>query len=811
MRYLIWHYTKGLVDFLRIWRNFFQFFWRWFLVPQLLRHLLSTWRHDITSYGEGFSPKRFAEALILNTASRLIGFCVRLILLAVAAVLELLIALLGLAFFLYWLGFVLLEPLFVLLGLYFILQGALAIGIFYLVWGILFLNLAYFAFGVSERPDYATMDFDQLLRQKWARRVWRRLGLKKTPRDFAELTALVKNLDLTQNDLGLLWRWEIFWQTQKEVKKYFWRRETLLCQPPLTRNLTYGFTYWLDKYSVDLTRLYRVAERTRILAHTQEVEKIENILASSGEANVLLLGDPGSGKSSTVMSFAKKIAQGMTFTNLAFKRVLDFHVDEALAGLPDKSAMEEQLNKLLAEAARAGNIILIIEDLDHYATKETGLGKIDLSAVLTAYLPYPTIQVVGTTSFSAYRQQLQQNQALMKYFERVEITEPNFDQVFFILCDFVFQLEQESKMIVSYQAIKRITQASQRYFQEIPLPQRALNLLKDVINRAQREGVEFIGTDLVDAVISAKAGIAVGAIKKDEQEKLVNLEKILHQRVINQQEAINEIASAMRRRRLEIGDTTRPIGSFLFLGPTGVGKTETAKALAQAYFGNEQRMIRLDMTEYKEVDALERLLGNATGSVVGQLTSAIREKPFSLLLLDEIGKANPDVVQIFMQVLEEGFLTDGLGRRVSFKESIIIATSNAGAEMIRELVKANSSLVQKKGQVLDFVQKEGIFKPELLNRFDSVVLYEPLSKENLLKVAGLMLAGLQKRLLGQQLIFEFSGDLVQKVVEIGYDPQYGARPMRRAIQQKVEDLIAKKMLAGKIQKNQPFTIRAEEI
>lgn len=796
---------------MRLWRNFLVFFWHYFSVRQLIFNLLATWRRDTTGYGRGFDFKRYAETFAMNMVSRLMGLIVRLIFILTALLLEFLVLFLGFLFFVFWLGFVGLGPFFVGVGFYLLFLGDI-IGAFYIIWAVLFTNIAYFAFRNDTQRPYSQMTFNELLKQRWAKRIWQGLGLAKAPGDINQLKEEITQFNLNENDLGLIFRWEIFLQQSIERKRQFWRRDVLMARPPATRNWAYGYTYHLDQYSVDLTDVYKYASQHKIIAHRHEVDKIEKILSSSGESNALLIGDPGSGKTAIVMALAKMIAQGRVVGNLAYKRVLDFKIDEALAGLPDQSAMQEKLQMLLYEAASAGNTILIIEDIDRYVSNEQGVGKMDVSSVVASFLPYPTIQVVGTTNTQAYRSCLEKNSTLMKYFERVQITEPNFDQVFMILCDVAWQIKKESKITVSYQAIKRIARLADRYFQELPMPQRAINILKDSINKAQREGKNIVLKEDIDQIASQKAGLSVGSVSQDEKEKLINLEEFLHKRVVNQQEAIVEIASAMRRRRLEIGDTKRPIGSFLFMGPTGVGKTETAKALADAYFGSEKQMIRLDMTEYKDVSAIERLLGSAEGKISGQLTSAIREKPFSLLLLDEIEKANPEVVQIFMQVLEDGFLTDGLGRKVSFKESIIIATSNAGAELIRKLVgDSDASLNEKKSQVLDYVQQKGIFRPEFINRFDSVVLYEPLSKENLFKIARLMLNSLAGRLQAQKLIFEFGDDLIQKVAELGYEPAYGARPMRRVIQQKIEDLIAKKLLAGQIQKNQPFTIKAEEI
>jgi ATP-dependent Clp protease ATP-binding subunit ClpC len=281
--------------------------------------------------------------------------------------------------------------------------------------------------------------------------------------------------------------------------------------------------------------------------------------------------------------------------------------------------------------------------------------------------------------------------------------------------------------------------------------------------------------------------------------------------VVDQELAVKEIASAMRRARLGVAAKNRPMGSFLFLGPTGVGKTETAKALAEAYFGAEARMLRFDMSEYQGASAIDRIIGSSTTQNPGILTTAVRENPFSLLLLDEIEKAEPNVLNLFLQVLDEGWLTDASGRRVNFRNLIIIATSNAAAELIREIVQQGADPSGLKQKIMDAVQQNNIFKPEFLNRFDGVVIFKPLSREDILQIAKFQLVGLAKRLQGQELIFQPTEELIQKVALLGYDPTYGARAMKRVIQDSVEDLIAKKMLKGEIQKQVPFEIKAEEI
>lgn len=787
-----------------------RFIWSWLAVPQLLRNLFAIWKRDYTSYGQGFDPKVWAQAFAFNMVGRLVGFVARSIFIVFALILEILLVIFGAIFFLIWLTFIFSLPALLVSGTFLALGGN-EFGFLFLLMAIVLATGGLFAFKQSTKKSYSEMTLDELIKQGWFERVWQHLGWEQAPSDLGELRNKLLQQNLNENDFALILRWEIFSQEQQERASQWWRRDILLAKPPLTRNWAYGYTYHLNNYVLDLTELYALQDH-KIVAHNEEIKKIEEILSSAPQANALLIGDPGSGKTSTIYAFAKYIAQGKTASNLAFKRVLEFKIDEALAGLPNTSAMQARINELLFEAAMAGNVILVIEDIDRYVTQQEGVGRVDLSAVLSSFLPYPTIQVVGTTSYQAFHKVIEPNALLMKYFERVELKEPIYDDLFFILNDLAYQLEKETGAMVSYAAIKEIAQSSSRYFQDVPLPQRAINVLRDVIGRAQKVGVALAGVDLVKVVISEKTGINTGTLNQDEKDKLLRLEEILHQRVISQNEAVKEIAAAMRRRRLEVGDIKRPIGSFLFLGPTGVGKTETAKALAEAYFGDEKRMVRLDMTEYKEINSLERLIGNADGQIVGQLVAAMREHPFCVLLLDEIEKASKEVIEIFMQVLEDGFLTDGLGRKVSFRESMIIATSNAGADLIRNLVgQSSASLADKKNQVLDFIQQQGIFKPEFVNRFDAAILFEPLSKEDLLKVAFLMLQSLAKRLEKQQLQFRFSDDLMAKVVDLGYEPQFGARPMRRVIQDKIEDLIAKKMLSGEIQKNQPFTIKGEEI
>jgi ATP-dependent Clp protease ATP-binding subunit ClpC len=306
--------------------------------------------------------------------------------------------------------------------------------------------------------------------------------------------------------------------------------------------------------------------------------------------------------------------------------------------------------------------------------------------------------------------------------------------------------------------------------------------------------------------LSEKTKIPIGDIKKEEKDKLKRLEEILHQRIVNQELAVNQIAKAMRRARLGIAKRNKPIGTFLFMGPTGVGKTETAKALAESYYGAEERMIRFDMSEYQGGDAIKMVLGSSETGEPGLIASAIRKNPFSLLLLDEIEKAHREILNLFLVMLDEGFFTDAFGRKIDCRNLMIIGTSNAGGELIRQEINKGTPEEQLRDKVLDFVQREGIFTPEFLNRFDAVVVYRPLTKEHLRAVAKLLLGRLNKRLEEKDLSLKITDSLVEKVVEMGYSPTLGARPMNRVIQDKIEDQIAQRILTGELKRGQEVEV-----
>jgi ATP-dependent Clp protease ATP-binding subunit ClpC len=370
-------------------------------------------------------------------------------------------------------------------------------------------------------------------------------------------------------------------------------------------------------------------------------------------------------------------------------------------------------------------------------------------------------------------------------------------------------VEYKYNVFYPYQTLKKIVELSARYIHEVPFPEKALRLLEESAVGLQGEKIKIVTPAEIESLVSKRTNVPIGQVGEKEKDRLLNLESILHQRVIGQDEAINAVANALRRVRSGLTTGKRPAGVFLFLGPTGVGKTETAKALAESYFGSEKNMIRLDMSEYEQPDSLDRLIGTVQNPA-GILTDAILAKPFSLILLDELEKADKNVLNIFLQVFEDGRLTDPRGKVSDFTNSIIIGTSNAGSEFIRENV-GRLSAEQLKTTLIDQLQKQAIFTPEFLNRFDGVITFKPLTRENLTLVAGLMIGEINKQLEERKIRVEVESAALAKLIELGYNQEFGARPLRRVMEEKIENLLAKKMLEGVIKEHGVLHVSLSDI
>ena len=636
--------------------------------------------------------------------------------------------------------------------------------------------------------------------------------------------------DLDEEDIVSVVLWVENMLAELDQKRSWWQQASRgLSGAGIGKGWTAGWTYHLDQFVTDITHMLSEGKRfPRLISRQREIDLLEQSLSGARQNNVILVGEPGVGKKTLVYNFAWRSLTGQCLAAVANKRILELDVDALLSGVHGESEIRDRLSLILKEAAIAGNVALFIDQIHRLLSIE-GSGTVDVSAILIPYLQGTEMQLIGATDYVHYHKIIERRPDLQKVIEKVEVNPPAKSETILVLQDSAISLEARYGVVVTYQAIRAAVNLADRYIQTVPFPEKAIDVLEQALILAQKTGARVLDVATVESAMSLKTEVPVGQATGEEQAKLVRLDQIIHQRVVNQAQAITQVVSALQRSRAGVAGVQRPMGTFLFLGPTGVGKTETAKAVAEAYFGSEKRMIRLDMSEYQEIDDLEKFLGSADGTIPGQLTDKIREDPFGLVLLDEIEKAHPKILNLFLQVLDEGRLTDAQGRLVSFLSTIIIATSNAGAEFIREHVltrstdrhleaqpkdlgNVSSPSVDFQKQLLDFLQKQGVFTSEWLNRFDAVVVYEPLSLENLLAIARLMLNALAKRVLAERDIeISFSEDLIAKVAQLGYDPQFGARPMRRVIQDKIETKLAQKILSGQAKRGDKIHLTGQDI
>ncbi len=606
---------------------------------------------------------------------------------------------------------------------------------------------------------------------------------------------LVEN-KLKKEDIENLTWWLENIEEKIKKRKRFWEYENLAKRGTLAKEWTAGYTITLDKYSKDLTNSIRKKD-LEFVGHKEEIKIAERILARGEINNVLIIGEPGTGKRSMVYALTQKSLFGRSLPGVNYKRVVELDMPALLAQMESSEEVESALAKIFQEVVLAGNIILLIDGLHNYIGQAPGPGIIDISGIVAPYLRFPQFQIIALTNYEGLHKYIEKNPSILSLFEKVEVSGISKRETLFLLEYLTFTLERKHKIFISYPAIREIISLTDRYFPSLHFPEKAMDILDEVsvyVGSSIKE--KIVLPKHIAKIITEKTQIPVGEIEAKEREVLLNLESLIHQRIINQDEAVKEVSTALRRARSEVTVRKGPMGGFLFLGPTGVGKTETSKALAQFYFGSEKLMIRMDMSEFQDIKDIPRLIGSSTQT--GLLTTPVRENPFSLILLDEIEKAHPNILNLFLQVLDEGHLTDGLGRKINFKNTIIIATSNAGYKVILKALKEKAHWSGVKQKLLDYLFEHRIFRPELINRFDAVIIFSPLSKENLLDIAQLMLSKLKKNLQEKGIEFIITQSLKEKIVELGYNPVFGAREMRRVIQDKVENVLASALLSKEL-------------
>lgn len=638
----------------------------------------------------------------------------------------------------------------------------------------------------------------------------------------------------------------------------------------------------LDQFSRDLTELARDGKLDPVVGRETEIDRVIQILSRRSKNNPCLIGEPGVGKTAIVEGIAERIMGGMVPDTVLGKRVVSLDLSGIVAGSKYRGEFEERIKKVLAEVAKAGNVLLFIDEIHTIIGAGGAEGAIDASNILKPALARGEVQVIGATTIEEYRKYIEKDAALERRFQPVVVEEPTEEEAISILKGLRGQYESHHHVTITDEAVEAAVRLSARYINDRFLPDKAIDLMDEAAAKVRlhvggdpREAAELrqeiaesqetleqalsggdleaareaqtkrqeleekleklnakakqggrrhhqtVGEDEIADVVSGWTKIPVKKLTEGEAARLKKLEAALHKRVIGQEEAVSAVAKAVRRGRVGLKDPKRPIGSFLFLGPTGVGKTEISKALAEAVFGQEQAMIRVDMSEYMEKHSVSKMIGSPPGYVGhedgGQLSEKVRRNPYAVILFDEIEKAHPDVFNILLQVLDDGHITDSQGRKVDFKNTIIIMTSNAGAQAIVEPKKLGfasgndekQNYERMKGSVMEEVRR--IFKPEFLNRIDETIVFRALNKDDMKQIVGLMTKELAKRCetqLGITLVVRDAAK--QYIVDKAYDPKYGARPLRRKIQDEIEDPLAEKLLDGSIRRGDEVIVTTKK-
>lgn len=637
----------------------------------------------------------------------------------------------------------------------------------------------------------------------------------------------------------------------------------------------------LDEYGRDLTVMAEEGKIDPVIGRTKEIERVIQVLTRRTKNNPVLIGEPGVGKTAIAEGLAQKIVQGQVPELIKGKRVIALDMPSLVAGSKYRGDFEERLKKVMDEIRAAGNIILFIDEMHTLIGAGAAEGAIDASNILKPALARGELQAIGATTLDEFRKHVEKDPALERRFQPIMVEEPSKEEALAIIYGIRDLYEAHHRVKITDEAVKSSVELADRYITDRFLPDKAIDLIDEAASKVrlktytcppdvtrienelnelnkekeaaimaqeyekaaqlrdaeleakkrlaelrgnwenqQVHDTQYVTEEDVAQVVASWTGVPVSRLAEEESERLLKMESILHERVVGQDDAIKAISKAIRRARAGLKDPKRPIGSFIFSGPTGVGKTELAKALAEVMFGDEDAIIRLDMSEYMERHTVSRLIGAPPGYVGhdegGQLTEAVRRKPYSVILLDEIEKAHTDVFNTLLQVLEDGRLTDSKGRTVNFRNSVIIMTSNIGASTIKKeatvgFVTKNSEqddYERMRSKIMDEVKKT--FRPEFINRLDDIIVFHALNENHLKEIVTLMIDGLIKRMAEQEVTVEVSDAAKELIIKKGYNPTFGARPLRRAIQSEIEDLLSEEMLKHTFRKGEKVLVDAKD-
>lgn len=583
------------------------------------------------------------------------------------------------------------------------------------------------------------------------------------------------------------------------MERYSLFRSRAMFKPKSGMNRAYTAmaTPLLNAFSEDLTLLAKQGYLPLTVARDKELNEIIT-LVESDYSSVILVGPAGVGKGAIVDGLANRMMAEEVPEIFQDKRLVSLSVSALISGATGIGVLEERFLGILRETAASGNIILYIDNIQHLVGASSGSEGIDLAAVLAGEIRQGNVIVLASTDNKEYVSFIESSE-LGQTLKKIKIEEPDKNQAIKMMEAHVGTVEAKHKIYFTYDALEKIYDFSDRYMPEQHLPKKAIDLMDEVgimVAKSQRQD-RLVRAEDVATLVSHKTNIPLTQVSSSESARLLNLEEEIHQRIVGQDEAVKLVATALRRARAELRDKKRPISNLLFLGPTGVGKTELAKTVAEKYFGAEENMIRLDMSEYQTQESLPRLIGSPQNATPGLLTEAVRHQPFALLLLDEIEKAHPDILNIFLQVMEDGRLTDALGRTVDFTNLILVATSNAGTGFIQDQITAGKNIEEFKDKLIKEEIRD-VFRPEFINRFDAVVIFRTLTPEEIYKIAGLLLKKVAQRLETKGIFFEVTPAAQRELAQAGFDPVYGARPLRRLIQERVDNALAEFLLQGKL-------------
>jgi ATP-dependent Clp protease ATP-binding subunit ClpA len=728
--------NQSIKSFFEAIGNIFIFLPYFFSVTTIIKTLFSPWKNITEKKTQkGFSFSEFFERLGYNWVSRGMGFAMRISVLIFYLILQLV----------YFLSLIVIVPL------YFI-----ALPLFFLI----------------SRTETSDEEKKAQMKQRF-----------------------VQSHTLKPEDAQYVSDWFETLYTTQIKKAEWWKLENLFSQPPIARDWSKGYTPYLDDYAEDFSDTSYQMHIKTIVGRKNELATIENVLSKTEDANILLVGEEGVGKRAVINAFAKRLYEGKTANLLAYKRVLKLNMEKILTNYTDQKQREVFFEDLLQEAVSAENVIILIENVDKYVSNE--MGHVDVSIPLEKFGESSSVQFIGTTSPYFYQKYIVPNEKISRLFTRLDINEVSKQEAVEILRNTVFFMEHHYNVVIPYETILNTIDKSDFFITNLPFPEKAVQLLDSAcVYATQTLKKNLITPEIINVVLSEKTHVPV-SLSTQMKDKLLHIESLLLQYIVNQDVAVKEVASAMRRAFLLLGKRKKPLASFLFLGPTGVGKTETAKAISKVFFESEKNLLRFDMSLYQSKDDIGKLIGSSVTQDPGLLTEAIRNYPYGVLLLDELEKANHDLLNIFLTILDEGYFTNGFGKKVDCKNLIIIATSNAGAEMMFKSTQttAEANLHPTQSALVQYLVEQHLYTPEFLNRFDGIVVFNQLDQNAALTVAKGMLKQVEDQIFSLYKVkVQISDATLQSIIENNYDPKFGARDMERALRQQIEDKVAKIIL-----------------